>query len=90
MPPGPDPGKPGSIGLSSFGCGEPWLIHGIFEVTLGGVAGGGLGLGGGLAWITTMGTSSFEGYSGFVVAYWLLGGIVVGIVAGVWMGVRRG
>lgn len=63
---------------------------GFLGAILGGIGGGLLGLGGGLAWITLAATSSFEGYSGFVAGYWMLGGVVGGLVAGAWMGARRG
>lgn len=36
----------------------------------------------GLAYIEIAGTSGFEGYSGFVVAFWMLGGIAVGMILG--------
>jgi len=49
---------------------------------LGSALGAGIGLLGGLAWTTLAGTSSFEGYSGFVVAFWMLGGLLFGMVAG--------
>jgi hypothetical protein len=35
-----------------------------------------------LAYVEIAGTSGFEGYSGFVVAFWLLGGVVIGMIAG--------
>ena len=56
---------------------------------LGGAAGGGLGLLGGLAFTELSNTSGFEGYSGFVVAYWILGGIMLGLVAGCIAGLKR-
>jgi hypothetical protein len=62
---------------------------GILGALLGGVLGGGLGLGGGLAWITLAGTSDFEGYSGFVVGFWMLAGIVLGLIGGTVFAVRR-
>jgi predicted histidine transporter YuiF (NhaC family) len=49
---------------------------------MGTVAGGVIGLGLGLAYTTLAATSNFEGNSGFVVAYWMLGGILLGLVAG--------
>ena len=51
-------------------------------ITLGAFAGGVLGLLGGLAYTEIAATSGFEGYSGFVVAFWILGGIVLGMIAG--------
>ena len=44
----------------------------LLGLVLGGVAGGVVGLLGGLAYTELAGTSSFEGYSGFVVAFWIL------------------
>ena len=46
------------------------------------LAGGLLGFLGGLAWTELAATSGFEGYSGFVVVYWLLAGLVLGLIAG--------
>jgi hypothetical protein len=46
------------------------------------VAGGLLGFLGGLTWTELAATSGFEGYSGFVVVYWLLGGVILGLIAG--------
>ena len=54
----------------------------VLGIILGGALGLGLGLLGGLGWTTLAETSGFEGYSGFVVAFWMLGGIVVGALAG--------
>lgn len=54
----------------------------ILGLIAGGVAGGGAGLGLGLLYIEMAGTSSFEGYSGFVVGYWMLAGIVIGLLGG--------
>jgi hypothetical protein len=50
---------------------------------LGPLFGGLLGFLGGLAWTELAGTSGFEGYSGFVVVYWLIGGLVLGLAAGI-------
>jgi hypothetical protein len=44
--------------------------------------GGLLGFLGGLAWTELAATSGFEGYSGFVVVYWLFAGIILGLAAG--------
>lgn len=52
--------------------------------------GGGTGLLGGLAWVELAGTSGFEGYSGFVVIYWALAGILVGLAAGAVFGAKSG
>ena len=56
---------------------------------LGGIAGGCLGLLGGLAYTELTSTSEFEGYAGFIVAYWILGGIALGLVAGLIAGLVR-
>ncbi|MFO1033434.1 MAG: hypothetical protein U1E15_04895 [Hyphomicrobiales bacterium] len=57
----------------------------LLAAIIGAVAGGILGVGGGLAYTMLAATSGFEGYSGFVVAFWMLGGILLGLVAGlVW------
>jgi len=61
----------------------------LFGAVLGAVLGCGAGLGGGLAWITLAGTSSFEGYSGFVVGLWMLAGIIIGLIAGAVWAARR-
>jgi hypothetical protein len=58
-------------------------------VLLGPLTGGFLGFLGGLVWIELVGTTGFEGYSGFVVAYWLLAGVVSGLIAGLFMAIRR-
>ena len=55
---------------------------------LGLVAGGVIGLLGGLAYTTLAQTSGFEGYSGFVVIYWMLAGIFLGLIAGVIGGLK--
>lgn len=52
------------------------------------IAGGLLGLLGGLGWTKLAATSGFEGYSGFVVVYWLAGGILLGLAAGIYAAVR--
>jgi hypothetical protein len=51
-------------------------------VILSPLAGGALGFLGGLAWTELAATSGFEGYSGFVVVYWLFAGLVLGLAAG--------
>jgi hypothetical protein len=55
---------------------------GLLGFLLGGVAGTGAGLCLGLAYTTLADTSGFEGYSGFVVAYWMLGGLLAGAIGG--------
>lgn len=56
---------------------------------LGGLAGGLIGLLGGLGYTSLAATSSFEGYSGYLVAFWMLVGILIGMIAGAIMGFRR-
>ena len=60
----------------------------LLGLLFGAVAGGGLGLLGGLAYTELANISGFEGYSGFVVAYWIFGGIVLGLIAGLIAGLR--
>ena len=57
-------------------------------VILGAIAGGGIGLGAGLAWITIFKTSSFEGYSGMLVGFVFIpiGGILGAILGGILLG----
>jgi hypothetical protein len=62
---------------------------GLLGLVIGSIAGGVIGLMGGLAWTTLAETSGFEGYSGFVVAYWILAGIILGAIAGAVFGARR-
>lgn len=61
----------------------------VLGLLVGGVLGGGGGLLGGLGYTQLAETSGFEGYSGYVVAVWMLGGIVVGMVAGLVFGLSR-
>ena len=65
------------------------IVRKIGIVLLGLLLGGCIGLLGGLAYTQLVGTSAFEGYSGFVVIYWILGGIVLGLAAGVTIAVGR-
>lgn len=65
------------------------IAFGLLGLLLGGVAGGGIGLLGGLAYTELAATTGFEGYSGFVVAGWMLAGIVIGMVAGLVAGIKR-
>ena len=60
---------------------------GLLGLVIGGATGAGVGLGGGLAYTSLAGTSGFEGYSGFVVAYWMLAGLVLGALGGPIVGV---
>jgi hypothetical protein len=73
--------------MASFGKIAGLALLGLVAGT---IAGGLLGLGGGLAWTSLADTSGFEGYSGFVVVYWLLAGIILGALAGLIAGARRG
>ena len=61
----------------------------LIGLIVGSIAGGLAGLLCGLVYTQLATISEFEGYSGFVVAYWILAGIMVGIVAGLIFGVRR-
>jgi hypothetical protein len=54
----------------------------IGTVILSPLIGGLLGFLGGLAWTELAATSGFEGYSGFVVIYWLFAGVMLGLIAG--------
>jgi hypothetical protein len=65
------------------------IAFALVGLLLGGVAGGGMGLLGGLAYTELAATSGFEGYSGFVVAGWMLAGIVIGLIAGLVVGIKR-
>jgi hypothetical protein len=56
---------------------------GLLGAVIGAATGAGAGLLGGLGYTELMQTSSFEGYSGFVVGFWMLGGLVVGLIAGI-------
>ena len=62
---------------------------GLLGLLIGGAVGGAVGLCCGLAYTALAGTSSFEGYSGFVVAYWMLAGIIPGAIAGPILLIRR-
>lgn len=65
------------------------IAFGLLGLLLGGVAGGGIGLLGGLAYTELAATTGFEGYSGFVVAGWMLAGIVIGMISGLVAGIKR-
>lgn len=65
------------------------IAFGLLGLLLGGVAGGGAGLLGGLAYTELAATSGFEGYSGFAVAGWMLAGLLVGMIAGLVAGLKR-
>lgn len=53
---------------------------GLLGMLGGGILGGILGLLGGLGYTELAAISGFEGYSGYVVVFWMLGGILIGIV----------
>jgi len=58
------------------------LAFAVLGLALGAAGGGVIGLLAGLAYIEIAGTSGFEGYSGFVVAFWIMGGITIGMIGG--------
>lgn len=60
---------------------------GLLGAVAGGASGGGLGLLGGLAYTSLADVSGFEGLSGYAVAFWMLGGIVLGLILGIVAGV---
>jgi hypothetical protein len=62
----------------------------LLGLIAGAILGGVAGLLGGLAWTSLNQTSGFEGYSGFVVFYWIFGGIILGLAAGLVVGTRLG
>ncbi len=63
---------------------------GFFGAVAGAMLGGGAGLLGGLGWVELARTSSFEGYSGYVVVYWIVGGLLLGFLVGAVAGAKRG
>lgn len=54
----------------------------LLGMLLGAIVGAVAGLLGGLGYTELANTSGFEGYSGFVVAFWILGGIASGMTIG--------
>jgi hypothetical protein len=60
---------------------------GLLGAVIGATTGAGAGLLGGIGYTSFGEVSTFEGYSGFVVGYWMLGGLVLGLIAGVPIGV---
>jgi hypothetical protein len=62
---------------------------GLLGFILGGGAGGVMGLLLGLGYTTLAATSSFEGYSGYVVGLWILVGVIIGAIAGAIFGARK-
>jgi len=59
-------------------------------VLVGTIIGGVAGLLAGLGYTTLASTSSFEGYSGYVVVLSILAGILIGMASGTLLGLRRG
>jgi hypothetical protein len=84
--------KQGGSGLTETGqmSAGSKIAFGLLGLVAGAVIGGGLGLGGGLAWTELMQTSSFEGYSGYVVVFWILAGILLGGAGGLILGAVKG
>jgi hypothetical protein len=66
------------------------ISFGLLGLIVGTILGGGIGLGGGLAWTEIMDTSSFEGYSGLVVVSWIIAGICLGAAGGAILGAVKG
>jgi hypothetical protein len=60
----------------------------VLGAIFGAVAGGIAGLLAGLGYTELAGTSSFEGYSGYVAGLWMLIGIILGLIAGIVWGLR--
>ncbi len=60
----------------------------LLGLILGGAIGGGAGLLSGLLYAHLANTPSFEGLSGHVVVFWMLGGIVLGLLTGTVLGWR--
>jgi len=62
---------------------------GLLGSLVGAILGGILGLFGGLGYTELVAISGFEGYSGYVVVFWMLGAILIGIVVGPILVLRR-
>jgi hypothetical protein len=62
--------------------------YALLGLILGGMIGGGLGLLGGLGYTSLAEVSGFEGKSGYVVAFWTIGGTMLGLVIGVISGAK--
>jgi hypothetical protein len=60
----------------------------VLGAVIGAATGAGIGLMGGLSFAELANVSGFEGGSGFVVAYWMLGGLIIGLCVGVFSGLR--
>ena len=58
------------------------LALALVGLVLGGGVGGIAGLLGGLLYTDLASSVNFEGYSGYVVGFWILGGIPIGMIAG--------
>ncbi|MCO5071864.1 MAG: hypothetical protein M9944_11735 [Rhizobiaceae bacterium] len=54
----------------------------LLGMILGAGAGAGVGLAGGLIYTEVAQTSGFEGYSGYVVVFWMACGLLIGLFAG--------
>ncbi len=61
----------------------------VIGLLMGGLAGGIIGILGGLGYTNLASTTSFEGYSGFVVVFWMLAGILLGMIIGFVTGLKR-
>ncbi len=61
-----------------------------FGLLAGGALGAGAGLLCGLAYTELVGTTDFEGASGYVVVAWLVCGLFLGVIAGTIIGARWG
>lgn len=57
----------------------------VLGIILGSSVGAVVGLLAGLAYIEIADPSGFEGYSGFVVAFWTLGGVTIGMIVGLFV-----
>ncbi|PHP68796.1 hypothetical protein CSC94_02035 [Zhengella mangrovi] len=62
----------------------------LLGAILGAVLGGFVGFGAGFAYVELANVTDFEGASGYAVVFWSLLGVVVGLVTGIIVGVRRG
>lgn len=62
----------------------------VLGIILGGAVGAGLGIAAGLGWTTLANTSNFEGQSGYVVAFSMLLGIMLGALAGPFIALKLG
>ena len=54
----------------------------LLGIIFGSAFGGVVGLLSGLTYVGIAGSSGFEGYSGFVVAFWIIGGVTIGMMVG--------